>query len=165
MPDSARRFFVKCAQIYEAYLDGTLIKFACIWRKISCKSRYKRDSDSTFIYIIETSLFCVKNKVRSQICWVFQLTHFILHAQKRYKLKIPLRTGEVFLLILRDNLFLVVASAIHADSVRSHQLTAFAALYQSGSRHFPVCSSFISSCLGRFIFWTDRHGHTSLNLL
>jgi len=48
VPDFARRFFVRCAQIHEAYLDDTLIKFVCIWRKISRKSRYKRDSESTF---------------------------------------------------------------------------------------------------------------------
>ena len=47
VPDFARRFFVRCAQIYEAYLDGTLIEFVCIWQKISCKSRYKGESEST----------------------------------------------------------------------------------------------------------------------
>lgn len=46
-PDFAKRFFVRCTQIYEAYLDGTLIKFVCIWRKISRKSRHKEDSEST----------------------------------------------------------------------------------------------------------------------
>ncbi len=48
VPDFERRFFVRCAQIYEAYLDSMLIKFVCIWRKNSGKSRYKRDSESTF---------------------------------------------------------------------------------------------------------------------
>ncbi len=55
VPDFARRFFVRCAQIQEAYLDGTLIKFMCIWPKISRKSRYKSDSESTsLIYGGET---------------------------------------------------------------------------------------------------------------
>lgn len=64
-----------------------------------------------------------------------------------------------------DDLFFVVCSAGLADSVRKHQLAAFAALNESRSRHFPVCSSLISSRLGAFIFWTDRHGYTSLKLL
>ena len=50
VPDFARRFFDRCAQIYEAYLDGTLIEFVCIWQKISRKSRYKRESESTSNY-------------------------------------------------------------------------------------------------------------------
>ena len=47
VPDFARRFFVRSAQIQEAYLDGMMIKFVCIWRKISRKSRHKRESEST----------------------------------------------------------------------------------------------------------------------
>ena len=30
VPDIVRRFFVRCAQIYEAYVARTLIKFVCI---------------------------------------------------------------------------------------------------------------------------------------
>ncbi len=51
MPDFARRFFVRRAQIQEAYLDGILIKFACIWQKINHKSRYKRDSEVHKAYL------------------------------------------------------------------------------------------------------------------
>ena len=49
VPDFTRKFFVRCAQIYEVYLDGMLIRFVCIWRKISRKSRYKREPESTLI--------------------------------------------------------------------------------------------------------------------
>ena len=41
--------------------------------------------------------------------------------------------------------------------MRHHQRAAFAALYQSRSAHFPVCSSLISSGLRRFILRADRH--------
>ena len=73
----------------------------------------------------------------------------------------PLHNGEALI----NNLFLVIASAVLADSMGHHQLSTFAAFYQSRSSHFPVCPSLISSPFGRFILWTYRHGHTSLNLL
>ena len=60
-----------------------------------------------------------------------------------------------------DDLFFVVAAAVLAHSVRNHQLAAFAAFYQSRSSHFPVCSSSVTSSLGRFIFRTNRHENTS----
>ena len=45
--DFVRRFFVSCAQIFEAYAVRTLIKFGCIWRKISHKSKCNKDAEST----------------------------------------------------------------------------------------------------------------------
>lgn len=47
MPDFAKWFFVRYAQIYEAYVERTLIKFVYIWRKNSRKSGCKGDSEST----------------------------------------------------------------------------------------------------------------------
>ncbi len=58
MHDFTRKFFVKCTQIYEVYLDGTLIKFVCIWQKISCKSRYKRDFREYILYYAVYHIFC-----------------------------------------------------------------------------------------------------------
>ena len=49
MPDFAKCFFVRYAQIYEAYVERTLIKFVYSWRKNSRKSGCKGDSESTFI--------------------------------------------------------------------------------------------------------------------
>ena len=68
-------------------------------------------------------------------------------------------------LILRDNLFFVIASAALAYPMRHHQLPTLAALHQIRNRHFPVCPSLVPSRLGRFILWTYRHDHTSLNWL
>ena len=48
-PDFAKWFFVRYAQIYEAYVERTLIKFVYSWRKNSRKSGCKGDSESTFI--------------------------------------------------------------------------------------------------------------------
>ena len=45
----ARRFFVSCAQIFEAYAVRTLIKFGCDWRKIDCKGKCMKDSESTSV--------------------------------------------------------------------------------------------------------------------
>ena len=84
---------------------------------------------------------------------------------KFIKIAFPFGKAISLTLILRNNLFFVITSTVLAYSMGHHQLPAFAAFYQSWSSHFPVCSSFISSALGRFIFWTYRHGHTSLNLL
>ena len=47
--DFVRRFFVSCAQISEAYAVRTLMKFGCDWRKISHKSKCKKDSERTFL--------------------------------------------------------------------------------------------------------------------
>ena len=48
MPDFAKCFFVRYAQIYEAYVERTLIKFVYRWRKNSRKSGCKGDSETTF---------------------------------------------------------------------------------------------------------------------
>ena len=50
--DFVRRFFVSCAQIFEAYAVRTLIKFGCDWRKIGRKGKCMKDSESTFIMIM-----------------------------------------------------------------------------------------------------------------
>lgn len=72
----------------------------------------------------------------------------------------------IYQLINAYDLLLIVRTASLANSVRHHQCTTFAALYQCRSAHFPVCSSLIASCFGRFILWADGHfGYTSLNLL
>ena len=51
--DFVRRFFVSCAQIFEAYAVRTLMKFGCDWRKISHKSKCKKDSESTYPFFIK----------------------------------------------------------------------------------------------------------------
>ena len=48
--DFARRFFVSCAQISEAYAVRTLMKFGGDWQKIGRKSRCRKDSESTSYY-------------------------------------------------------------------------------------------------------------------
>ena len=45
--DFARRFFVSCTQISEAYAVRTLMKFGCNWRKIGRKGKCRKDSEST----------------------------------------------------------------------------------------------------------------------
>ena len=45
--DFARRFFVSCAQISEAYAVRTLTKFGCNWQKIGRKGKCRKDSEST----------------------------------------------------------------------------------------------------------------------
>ena len=40
--DFARRFFVSCAQISEAYAGRTLMKFGRDWRKISRKGKCRK---------------------------------------------------------------------------------------------------------------------------
>ena len=45
--DFVRRFFVSCAQISEALALRPPLKFGCGWRKISHKSRCRKDSEST----------------------------------------------------------------------------------------------------------------------
>ncbi len=47
--DFVRRFFVRCAQISEAYTVCTLMKFVCDWQKIGHKSKCRKDSESTLI--------------------------------------------------------------------------------------------------------------------
>ena len=49
VPDFVRRFFVSCAQISEAYVVRTLMKFGHSWRKIGHKGRCRKDSERTFI--------------------------------------------------------------------------------------------------------------------
>ena len=61
-------------------------------------------------------------------------------------------------LVHRDDLFFVIRSASLADSVGSHQGSAFAAANKRRSGHFPGCSSAVSSRFGMLIFRTDRHG-------
>ena len=68
------------------------------------------------------------------------------------------------LILYRNDLTLVVASASLAHSVRHHKSSALAALYQVGSAHLPVCSAAVSSRFGRFILRTDRHGLHLLQL-
>ena len=68
----------------------------------------------------------------------------------------------IYKLINAYDLLLIVRTASLANSVRHHQCTTFAALYQCRSAHFPVCSSLISSTFGRFILRTNRHRYTSL---
>ena len=45
--DFARRFFVSCAQIFEALALRPPLKFGCDWRKIGRKSKCMKDSEST----------------------------------------------------------------------------------------------------------------------
>lgn len=63
-----------------------------------------------------------------------------------------------------DDFSLVVRTASLANSMRHHQGTALAALYQIWSAHLPVCSTAVSSSFRRFILWTDRHGLHLLRL-
>ena len=49
--DFARRFFVSCTQISEAYAVRTLMKFGGNWRKIGRKGKCRKDSESTFFTI------------------------------------------------------------------------------------------------------------------
>ena len=64
-------------------------------------------------------------------------------------------SNSIRLSFLRDNLFLVVASASLANSVRHHQCAALAALNKIGSSHLPVCSSAVSSGFRMFILRTN----------
>ena len=45
VPEFVRRFFVSYAQISEAYVVRTVMKFGCDWRKIGHKGRYRKDSE------------------------------------------------------------------------------------------------------------------------
>ena len=49
--DFARKFFVSCAQIFEALALRPPLKFGCDWRKIGRKSKCRKDSESTFFYL------------------------------------------------------------------------------------------------------------------
>ena len=53
MLDFVRRFFVSCVQIFEAYAVRTLMKFGYDWRKISHKSKCKKNSESTYPFFIK----------------------------------------------------------------------------------------------------------------
>ncbi len=55
MPDFAKWFFVRYAQIYEAYVERTLIKFVYSWRKNSRKSGCKGDAESTLLNKVDNS--------------------------------------------------------------------------------------------------------------
>lgn len=90
------------------------------------------------------------------ICIIFKINKIIILAYKKTE---PPQGScfSVSLIFYFDNLFLVVASAGFANSMRHHQLTALAALYKIHRAHLPVCSSLISSSLGRFILRTNRH--------
>ena len=57
VPDFVRRFFVSCAQISEVYAVRTLMKFGCDWREISHKSRYRKDSERTFICVFCSRIY------------------------------------------------------------------------------------------------------------
>ena len=46
--DFVRRFFVSCAQISEAYMGRTSMKFECDWRKIGHKDKCRKDSERTY---------------------------------------------------------------------------------------------------------------------
>lgn len=70
-----------------------------------------------------------------------------------------------FLVFYVYDFSLIVASASLAYSMRHHQGSALAALYQIWCAHLPVCSTAISSCFRRFILWTNRHGLHLLQLL
>lgn len=63
----------------------------------------------------------------------------------------------LFFLVLCNDLFLVIRTALFADSVRHHQRAAFATLHKSRSGHFPVRAPLVTSSFGRFIFRTNRH--------
>ena len=51
--DFVRRFFVSCAQFFETYAMRTLMKSGCGWRKISHKSKCKKNSESTYPFFIK----------------------------------------------------------------------------------------------------------------
>ena len=51
--DFVRRFFVSCVQIFEAYAVRMLMKFGYDWRKISHKSKCKKDPESTYPFFIK----------------------------------------------------------------------------------------------------------------
>ena len=82
--DFVRRFFVSCAQIFEAYAVRTLMKFGCDWRKISHKSKCKKDSES---YISITLMY--QHKITSAaFLFYYTLTaglrpyiHFLIYSQ------------------------------------------------------------------------------------
>ena len=84
MLDFVRRFFVSCAQIFEAYAVRTLMKFGCDWRKISHKSKCKKDSES---YISITLMY--QHKITSAaFLFYYTLTaglrpyiHFLIYSQ------------------------------------------------------------------------------------
>ena len=68
VPDFAKCFFVRYAQIYEAYVERTLIKFVYIWRKNSRKSGCKGDSESTsYIIRYKTEVYSVSSTTPSSM--------------------------------------------------------------------------------------------------
>ena len=88
--DFVRRFFVSCAQISEAYVGRTSMKFGCDWRKIGHKSKCRKDSERTSKI---TSLFCIsklysysfakninQGLVHCFVNFISCCTHFLLKA-------------------------------------------------------------------------------------
>lgn len=53
--------------------------------------------------------------------------------------------------VYRNDLFLVISTAVLAYTMRNHKLAALAALYQRRSTHFPVRSPLVASSFGRFV--------------
>ena len=105
-----------------------------------------------FIQLIPAPGFCqvytsaFLSHIRKK-CFLYAKTpRFHFHRTEGFRLR---------LVLLRDDLFLIVSTAVFAYTVRHHKLAAFAAFYEIRSSHFPVCSSFISSSFGRFILRAD----------
>ncbi len=63
LPDFAKCFFIRYAQIYEAYVERTLIKFVYSWRKNSRKSGCKGDNNYYIQRILE-----VQSHILSEWC-------------------------------------------------------------------------------------------------
>ena len=71
--------------------------------------------------------------------------------------RVPSHFAVFLSLFLSNDLTLIVSATSLTYTVRHHQSAALAALYQIGSRHFPVCSSLISSRFRCFILRADGH--------
>ena len=66
---------------------------------------------------------------------------------------------------LNNDRTLVVGPTVLAYSMWHNRLATSGAFSERRSNHLPVCSSFISSGLGCFIFWAYRHFRTPPCLL
>ena len=90
-----------------------------------------------------------------------EVVHFHRVQKSNKKTKAFRLTRKAFILqeksVLRDYLLLVVRATGLAYPVRNHKSSALAAFNKCRRCHFPVCSSFISSSLGRLILRTDWH--------
>ena len=100
---------------------------------------------SAELFVKFTRLLFFLTSVRN-VFFMQKTPRFHFHRTEGFRLR---------LVLLRDDLFLIVSTAVFAYTVRHHQLAAFAAFYEIRSSHFPVCSSFISSSFGRFILRAD----------